>query len=333
MLATQQPATPPAGDLEGKSWLRARVGVPYRETDSLGALVRFLDAIAPLAGAPGMSVHLHEVPQMTTVDATQNADEDPFDRYGVFLTPRQLGANRRPAFEHDLLPERPPFRPVCLLVHAPVRVGFVCRTLCAVSEAAPMAEVLAVEAGDFHGLSVLFLTLCNGTASSGADAKLARGIRERLRRTDPGAEVAPHVSFIGADRTDAAWVRSPEGDSIPLLRVSIRTPDYPGCLQLLMDELHRSIEETTGVLTAGGLNLLMTHTQVVDGTLMSAKFIVRLPPPQAAPEQPPLWLEDAGWRGAERRLTATLDRAAPAGIRRPWNDGILVRLSILDTRG
>jgi hypothetical protein len=71
-------APPPLQDPAERRWLRLRVGAPYRRGDSLRKLVRFLAALDALR-AEGLRVHLREVPQMESVDATQTAPEDSFD--------------------------------------------------------------------------------------------------------------------------------------------------------------------------------------------------------------------------------------------------------------
>ena len=78
LLNVQLPAPPPLQDVEERQWLRLRVGVPYRRGDSLRKLVRFLAALDSLED-DGVLVHLREVPQMETLDATQTAPEDSFD--------------------------------------------------------------------------------------------------------------------------------------------------------------------------------------------------------------------------------------------------------------
>ena len=78
LLNVQLPAPPPLQEVEERQWLRLRVGVPYRRGDSLRKLVRFLAALDSLED-DGVLVHLREVPQMETLDATQTAPEDSFD--------------------------------------------------------------------------------------------------------------------------------------------------------------------------------------------------------------------------------------------------------------
>ncbi len=78
LLNVQLPAPPPLQDAAERRWLRLRVGAPYRRGDSLRKLVRFLAALDALR-VEGLRVHLREVPQMESVDATQTAPEDSFD--------------------------------------------------------------------------------------------------------------------------------------------------------------------------------------------------------------------------------------------------------------
>ena len=74
LLNVQLPAPPPLQDPAERRWLRLRVGAPYRRGDSLRKLVRFLAALDALR-VEGLRVHLREVPQMESVDATQTAPE------------------------------------------------------------------------------------------------------------------------------------------------------------------------------------------------------------------------------------------------------------------
>ncbi|HYT09804.1 MAG TPA: hypothetical protein VEL73_04010, partial [Mycobacteriales bacterium] len=78
LLNVQLPAPPPLQDAQERQWVRLRVGVPYRRGDSLRKLVRFLATLDEMCAA-GVLVHLREVPQMETLDATQTAPEDSFD--------------------------------------------------------------------------------------------------------------------------------------------------------------------------------------------------------------------------------------------------------------
>jgi hypothetical protein len=75
LLNVQLPAPPPLQDAAERRWLRLRVGAPYRRGDSLRKLVRFLAALDALR-SDGVLVHLREVPQMESLDATQTAPED-----------------------------------------------------------------------------------------------------------------------------------------------------------------------------------------------------------------------------------------------------------------
>jgi hypothetical protein len=224
-----------------------------------------------------------------------------------------------------------------LVIHAPVRIGFINRTLRAVSDVLPGAVLLALESGDVHGLSVLFLAYRrpSGSQDSGeADSQHAERIEALLRGTDEGAQVlAPHLPRKAS--TAPSWAPFAGGRPAPapsrpvskaLLRVYVRTSDRPGVLRLLLDELRHQVHLALGTPDGYRLDVRRSHSQTVEGRFFVARVMVRLP----LPEGPlPQWTDDGSWSSAERTISRVID--SMPGTDGSVPEGTVVRLTLIRT--
>lgn len=335
LLTVQLPAPPPRHSADRCShWLRARVSIPYRSLDSLTALSRFLNGLDRIREETGGDVQVREVPPTATVDTDENVTDGPFDGLGV-NAPRPV---REPVAErllHDAELDHPTTPAgtgpstdtLRLVVHAPVRIGFINRTLRAVSDVLPDAVLLAVESGDVHGQAVLFLAYhapdLPGKPGE-EDSRPAARIEALLRQTDEGAQVlAPQLP----GRTPTVSSSTPPGPgSKALLHVSVRTADRPGVLQLLLDELRHQVQLTLRTAESHRLDVRRSHSQTVEGRFFVARIMIRLPLPR---DPLPLWVDDDSWSSAERTITRVLDSLPGADGAVP--EGTVVRLTLLRT--
>jgi hypothetical protein len=261
LLNVQLPAPPPLQDPAELRWLRLRVGAPYRRGDSLRKLVRFLAALDALR-AEGLRVHLREVPQMESVDATQTAPEDSFDELpGARVPTTGKTVTGRLVTDHDVrVPAGPADSWRLIAVCAQPRAGLLADVLAALHEHAGARALAGAISGMFDGTMVVFL-LCRPEAGP-LDPAAVRQVEEATKahrtvvRLLDGVPPGP----VGA------------GDPRPLLRVQIRTPDRPGVMQDLLRELAARLPAADGTV-----DVLYALTPVVDGQALSGRLLVRLP--------------------------------------------------------
>jgi hypothetical protein len=270
ILNVRLPAPPPPQDTENRIWLRLRVGVPHRPGESLDRLAAFLQVVGALKEQDGVVVHLREVPQMPTLDATQTAPEDSFDELPgqpgllaatsrlVMDTQVDIVSNGDRGVEWRLLP-------VC----APARVGLMSRLFSALEEHDPELVIAAAVSGVFNGISVIFL-LCRAPADATGSARAMAGhVAERLEASDhavvPTTKARRHVRIAAPHRPRA------------LLKVQLRTPDRPGAVQHLLIELRARLCEAVADNSLEALDVLYALTPVVDGHALSGRLLLGLP--------------------------------------------------------
>ena len=261
LLNVQLPAPPPLQDPAERRWLRLRVGAPYRRGDSLRKLVRFLAALDALR-AEGLRVHLREVPQMESVDATQTAPEDSFDELpGARVPTTGKTVTGRLVTDHDVrVPAGPADSWRLVAVCAQPRAGLLADVLSALHEHAGARALAGAISGVFDGTAVVFL-LCRPDAGP-IDPAAVRQVEEatKAHRTV--------VRLLDGVPPGPAAVEDPR----PLLRVQIRTPDRPGVMQDLLRELAARLPAADG-----RVDVLYALTPVVDGQALSGRLLVRLP--------------------------------------------------------
>jgi hypothetical protein len=261
LLNVQLPAPPPLQDPAERRWLRLRVGAPYRRGDSLRKLVRFLAALDALR-VEGLRVHLREVPQMESVDATQTAPEDSFDELpGARLPTTGKTAAGRLVTDHDVrVPAGPADSWRLVAVCAQPRAGLLADVLSALHEHAGARALAGAISGVFDGTMVVFL-LCRPAAGRLDQA----AVREVEDATKAHRTV---VRLLDGVPPGPAGIEDPR----PLLRVQIRTPDRPGVMQDLLRELAARLPAADGQV-----DVLYALTPVVDGQALSGRLLVRLP--------------------------------------------------------
>lgn len=333
VLTLQQPATPPHPfSARAQTWTRVRVSIPYHSWDSLNGLVWLLETLEDLSRRTGGEVRVHEVPPMATTDAVQNAAEE-LDVFGAKVGAARPGQGR--LLREDELdpataepdPDAP--APLCLVIHGPVRVGFLGRALRNVAAQLQDPTLLAVEARNFHGLSVFFLVYRRPTFSPTPIGACVRSLREELDRIDHGSQVivpeAPVARSGGAGLPRRRTRPAPMTPPMPkaLLRVYVRTPDRPGIVQELLEELRRQVGQIIGN-TGQELDIRLSHTQTVDGRHLIGRFLVRLP----LTPQPPVWAQDVHWSAAERALAQSL---SPSPADRIGANGTFARITLVRT--
>ena len=281
LLNVQLPAPPPLQDAHERTWLRARVGVPYRRGDSLRKLVRFLAALDGLR-AEGVRVHLREVPQMESLDATQTAPEDSFDELPGARLP-SVGRTSPGRVDTDVevrVAAGPADAWRLVAVCAQPRSALLAEVLAALHEHAGMRSLAGAISGVFDGTMVMFL-LCRPDGDRSLDGAAAAGEVERA--TGPYRTVVRLLD--GVRPGGVVVVERPR----PLLRVQVRTPDRAGVMQDLLRELGRQVFRRVylpGPAVPGELpiaqseptvDVLYALTPVVDGQALSGRLLVRLP--------------------------------------------------------
>ena len=315
LLNVQLPAPPPLQDPAELRWLRLRVGAPYRRGDSLRKLVRFLAALDALR-AEGMRVHLREVPQMESVDATQTAPEDSFDELpGARVPTTDKTVTGRLVTDHDVrVPAGPADSWRLIAVCAQPRAGLLADVLAALHEHAGARALAGAISGMFDGTMVVFL-LCRPEADP-LDPAALRQVEEATKahrtvvRLLDGVPPGP----VGA------------GDPRPLLRVQIRTPDRPGVMQDLLRELAARLPAADGTV-----DVLYALTPVVDGQALSGRLLVRLPHHPVGDER---WTA-VDWQDMGRLVAQAVARAsggpAPADAERTsrLSDDTVVTLDLV----
>lgn len=328
LLNVQLPAPPPLQDVAERQWLRLRVGVPYRRGDSLRKLVRFLAALDALTGQ-GVLVHLREVPQMETLDATQTAPEDSFDELPGARVP-SVGKTRTGRLVTDAdvrVPARPADAWRLVAVCAPPRSGLLSDLLAALHEQAGMRSLAAAVSGVLNGTAVIFL-LCRLEPAAGGLDPVAIG--RRLERA-----LRPHRTVVQLLEGVRPTVLG--GSARPLLRVQIRTPDRPGVMQDLLRELarqvHREAHVGDGVHVLAGadgpagpgpdrpelpvvgtggppsVDVLYALTPVVDGQALSGRLLLRLPHHHRGDDR---WV-DVDWQDIGRVVAQSVTRPVSGG--------------------
>ena len=209
------------------SWLRLRVGAPYRRGDSLRKLVRFLAAL------DGLRVgRAARAPAGGTADGV--AGRDP-DRAGGLLrrAARGAGADHRqdqsPAGSSPTSTSgcRPGRRtPGGWSRSARSRAsGLLAEVLSALHEHAGARALAGAISGVFDGTMVVFL-LCRPAAGR-LDPDAVAAVEEATRPYRTVVRLLDGVPARAGRR----------GDPRPLLRVQVRTPDRPGVMQDLLREL------------------------------------------------------------------------------------------------
>ncbi len=320
LVNVQLPAPPPLQDVAERQWLRLRIGVPYRRGDSLRKLVRFLAALDALGNTDGVLVHLREVPQMETLDATSTAPEDSFDELPGARVP-SVGKTRTGRLVTDVdmrVPARPLDSWQLVAVCAPPRSGLLSEVLAALHEQAGMRSVAGALSGVLNGTAVIFLLCRAGRAADGHDpAATGRRLEQAL---------LPHRTVV--ELLDGVRPTLLGGAPRPLLRVQIRTPDRPGVMQDLLRELGRQLHREAAaagspappsvgaddpVLAAVGpapaVDVLYALTPVVDGQALSGRLLLRLPPHRRGDER---WV-DVDWQHLGRVVAQTVTRLVPSG--------------------
>jgi hypothetical protein len=281
LLNVQLPAPPPLQDAAERTWLRVRVGVPYRRGDSLRKLVRFLAALDALR-ADGVLVHLREVPQMESLDATQTAPEDSFDELPGARVASVRRSGGRLVTDLDIrVPAAAAEAWQLVAVCAQPRSGLLAEVLTALHDHAGMRSLAGAISGVFNGTMVLFL-LCRPGAPVTDPMAVARRLESATR---PYRAVVRLLDGVAPGEPVPATPR-------PLLRVQIRTPDRAGVMQDLLRELGRQVraQARAGVRTVDGhrelpivsgaeptVDVLYALTPVVDGQALSGRLLVRLP--------------------------------------------------------
>lgn len=332
LLNVQLPAPPPLQDVAERQWLRLRVGVPYRRGDSLRKLVQFLGALDSLR-AEDVLVHLREVPQMQTLDATQTAPEDSFDELpGARVPSVGKTTTGRLVTDADVrVPSGPADLWRLVAVCAQPRAGLLAEVLAALHEHAGMRSLAGAISGVFNGTAVVFL-LCRPERTGGVDAAaVSRGLERALR---------PHRTVVQLLEGVRPTVIG--GPPRPLLRVQIRTPDRPGVMQDLLRELARQVHReahaatdartlvradrlTDGANTAPrpasrelpvvgngaepSVDVLYALTPVVDGQALSGRLLLRLPHHHRGDER---WV-DVDWQDIGRVVAQAVTRGVPGG--------------------
>ncbi|MFL6129003.1 MAG: hypothetical protein ACJ73E_08045 [Mycobacteriales bacterium] len=334
LLNVQLPAPPPLQDVAERQWLRLRVGVPYRRGDSLRKLVRFLAALDAL-GREDALVHLREVPQMETLDATQTAPEDSFDELPGARVP-SVGKTRAGRLVTDAdvrVPARPADDWRLVAVCAPPRSGLLAELLAALPEQAGTRSLAGAVSGVLNGTAVIFLLCRPEPAAAGWDPG---AVERRLERA-----LQPHRTVV--QLLEEVRPTMLGGAPRPLLRVQIRTPDRPGVMQDLLRELgrqvHREAHTTGGTrllvgadgpggpggpggarpdrpelrLVATGrapaVDVLYALTPVVDGQALSGRLLLRLPHHDRGDER---WV-DVDWQHIGRVVAQAVTRPVPGG--------------------
>jgi hypothetical protein len=323
LLNVQLPAPPPLQDVAERQWLRLRVGAPYRRGDSLRKLVRFLAALDALR-TEGVLVHLREVPQMETLDATQTAPEDSFDELPGARVP-SVGKTTagRLVTDADIRVSGAPEEAWRLVaVCAPPRSGLLADILAALHEQAGMRSLAGAISGVFNGAAVIFL-LCrpDEIAATGDLQAIGRQLEQALR------PLRAVVQLLEGVRPAL-----PAGRPRPLLRVQIRTPDRPGVMQDLLRELARQVHREAHAAAARTLvdadgpatgarrelplardgaelsvDVLYALTPVVDGQALSGRLLLRLPHHHRGDER---WV-DVDWQDIGRVVAQAVTRPAP----------------------
>ena len=291
LLNVQLPAPPPLQDAEERSWLRVRVGVPYRRGDSLRKLVRFLATLDTLR-SDGVLVHLREVPQMESLDATQTAPEDSFDELPGARVASVRESGGRLVTDVDVrVPAGPADTWRMIAVCAQPRSGLLAEVLAGLHEHARVRSLVGAISGVFDGTMVVFL-LCR---PDDGDPPEPVGVEQSVEAATSAYRTVVRL----LDGVRPAVVLGPPR---ALLRVQVRTPDRPGVMQDLLRELGRQLfrqAHARGPAVSGELpivgapptvDVLYALTPVVDGQALSGRLLVRLPRHPGG---------DRGWTGVD----------------------------------
>jgi hypothetical protein len=327
LLNVQLPAPPPLQDVAERQWLRLRVGVPYRRGDSLRKLVRFLAALDALA-RDDVLVHLREVPQMETLDATQTAPEDSFDELPGARVP-SVGKTRAGRLVTDAdvrVPARPADTWRLVAVCAPPRSGLLAELLAALHERAGMRSLAGAVSGVLNGTAVIFLLCRPEPTAGGLDPAAVGGRLEQA--------LQPHRTVV--QLLEGVRPTMLGGAPRPLLRVQIRTPDRPGVMQDLLRELGRQVHREAHLAGGGrppvgtgspagpgperpelplvgsgqpSVDVLYALTPVVDGQALSGRLLLRLPHHHRGDEH---WV-DVDWQDIGRMVAQAVTRPVPGG--------------------
>jgi hypothetical protein len=315
LLNVQLPAPPPLQDAAERRWLRLRVGAPYRRGDSLRKLVRFLAALDALR-SEGMRVHLREVPQMESLDATQTAPEDSFDELpGARVPTTGKTLTGRLVTDHDVrVPAGPADSWRLVAVCAQPRSGLLAEVLSALQEHAGVRALAGAISGVFDGTMVVFL-LCRAAAGplDPAAVQLVEDSTKAYRTV---------VQLLDGVRPGPVGAEDPR----PLLRVQIRTPDRPGVMQDLLRQLAARLPAADG-----SVDVLYALTPVVDGQALSGRLLLRLPHHPVGDER---WTA-VDWQAKGRLVAQAVARAsggpAPADAERTsrLSDDTVVTLDLV----
>ncbi|HST64391.1 MAG TPA: hypothetical protein VLM05_04305 [Mycobacteriales bacterium] len=290
LLNVQLPAPPPVQDDRERRWLRLRVGVPYRRGDSLRKLVRFLATLDGLR-ADGVLVHLREVPQMESLDATQTAPEDSFDELpGARVPTTGKTSTGRLVTDQDIrVPAGTGAAWRLVAVCAQPRAGLLADLLSALHEHAGVRSLAGAISGVFDGTMVIFL-LCRA-ATDPADPGAAARVEQATRA------YRTVVRMLDGVRPGPVPADAPR----PLLRVQIRTPDRPGVMQDLLRELGARLSATDG-----DVDVLYALTPVVDGQALSGRLLLRLPYDRGGDDR---WAR-TDWQDMGRLIAQAVARAS-----------------------
>jgi hypothetical protein len=236
-------------------------------------------------------VHLREVPQMESLDATQTAPEDSFDELPGARVPT-TGKTRtgRLVTDQDIrVPAGPDEAWRLVAVCAQTRSGLLAEVLAALHEHAGVRAVAGAISGVFDGTTVIFLLCRAATATPDPDAVAAveRATRQYRAVVRLLSGVRPGLPVEEAAR--------------PLLRVQIRTPDRPGVMQDLLRELGSRLSTVDG-----DVDVLYALTPVVDGQALSGRLLLRLPYDRGGDER---WTR-TDWQDMGRLVAQAAARAA-----------------------
>jgi|GEM_PF-936670 len=309
VLLIQLPSPPPRRSGPDLTWMRLRIGVPYRRDDTLGGLRRFLAAVRRLVEGgtvPGCEVNVQIVPEMSTFEATATAPEETFARAAA--SAGRLRAVVGDEVEVPVLDDGAVWRPLALCANA--RPGLIADALDRLAARRPGLRIAAVTSAVVHGLTVT-LMVC--------------------RDPDPAEPEEGHIGDLvaldlaGSDRLevpiDGRRLNLPEQVVAPrygpLLRVQMRAADRPGILQNMLGWLTMIVQRQGSQLgvSTGELDVWSALMRVVDGRTMQGRLTVRLPPDASARHG---W-DSVDWSELARHRTL-VGTSGPGRVRRGRTD-------------
>ncbi len=271
-LLVQYPNIPPRVSSLDYRWLRVRIGVPYRRSDSLNRLRKFLEVLREIRKSRyDMSVHI--LPEMATFEASETAPEDAVsapvaaDSAGLL---RALDIEGRPATEA----ERQKMLPLVLCSDSASPV--LSEVLLAVAKERPELRLAAVSSAQVHGMAVSFIVF-----RSAGDLAIPLGDLVRAK-VPKSARIIPPIDdrFRIGQNSRIAIRRAPRDPaSGPILWVRLRACDRIGLMDDLLTRLENMLirqGERVGVSVAD-LDVWSSLFRVVDGRTLIGRAMIRLP--------------------------------------------------------